>query len=399
MSFFLRIRDSLVHAVRFVTRRASTRLHLRGKNSSPIANRLLSDALRLAEIPSPTNNEEQRAAFILERLSSLGLTPLVDEEGNVSAKIACGADDADSPILVFANLSSPRWHPLESLSRLDPTHAYGAGLADALSTAMLLSIAESSVMKLMKCGRDIHLLFAAQAIDSPGSTVLRRLSEDARDHPVAAIGLRGLPLGGVSSQPLGTYRIEVRIRTDSDIQEAALKPGSAVDAVVELARTLSGITWDAENMTTCRIRRIEAGSGFGKNPTEGILDIELESSSGPVLELAMKAAVATAESKAREAKALATVDIVGFVPVGDPSVNAGLLKLVTQAMRDQRIKVQQEPGADPASFLSSMGIPAVSLGVAKGREGLRQDEIDIASIEQGSLLLVSIIEALAEGTA
>ncbi|WP_010263657.1 hypothetical protein, partial [Treponema primitia] len=47
--------------------------------SSPLADRLLADALRLAEIPSPTHQEEQRAAFILERLANLQISPQMDE--------------------------------------------------------------------------------------------------------------------------------------------------------------------------------------------------------------------------------------------------------------------------------------------------------------------------------
>jgi hypothetical protein len=392
MGILAKIRGTLAKALRTITSRAGSVLRSRRKSPFPLSDRLLTDALRIAEIPSPTNHEEQRAAFILERLNALGLTPRVDEDDNILVRLSCPRSDDSAPILLFADISSPRWHPLESLSRLDSTRAYGAGLADAIGTAALLSIAESMMTGLVSCGRDILLLFAVRSLDDPDSSLFKRLSETAQDRPYAALGIRGIPLGSISTRSLGTYRIEVRIRTDS---EGAERPGSSVDTIVSLARTLSGVTWDSENKTTCRIRRIEAGTGFGRNPTEGILDIEMESSDGSVLELAMKAAVATAETHGREAKALTEVKIAGFVPVGDPRVGAGLVKLVTQSLKDHKIRVVEENGADPAAFLSSMGVPAISVAVASGREGLEQDEIDIASIEKGRKLLVTIVERIA----
>jgi hypothetical protein len=392
MGILAKLRGSLLKAFRTLTSRAGSVLRSRRKSPFPLSDRLLTDALRIAEIPSPTNHEEQRTAFILERLNALGLTPRVDEDDNIIVRLSCPRSDDSAPVLLFADISSPRWHPLESLSRLDSTRAYGAGLADAIGTAALLSIAESMMSGLVACGRDILLLFAVRSLDDPDSSLFKRLSETAQDRPYAALGIRGIPLGSISTRSMGTYRIEVHVRTDS---EGAERPGSAVDTIVSLARTLSGVTWDSEKKTTCRIRRIEAGTGFGRNPTEGILDIEMESLDGSVLELAMKAAVATAETHGREAKARTDVTIAGFVPVGDPKVGAGLVKLVTQSLKDHKIRVVEENGADPAAFLSSMGVPAISVAVASGREGLDQDEIDIASIEKGRKLLVTIVERIA----
>ena len=403
MGFFEKIRTTAVKTVRALTRRASTVLGSLRKSSSPLADRLLSDALRIAEIPSPTAREEQRAAFVLERLRSLGLNPQVDEDGNVLARITCPVPDDPRPILVLAELSSPRWHPLESLSRLDADRAYGAGLSDSLGPATLLSLAESLQSGTPAIPKDVLLLFAARPLDDPRGSVLRRLAEDPQDRPAAALGLRGLSLGSVPIDNLGTYRIEVRVRTDTEESETGRKPGSAdrghrnaVDAVVALARTLTGITWDAEKRTTCAIRRIEAGSGFGHEPTEGLLDIELESADEAVLEIAMKAATATAESRGREANLQTQVTIAGYVPVGNPGAGAGLSKLVIQALKEQHIKIREESGADPAAFFSSRGIPAVSLAVASGREGLDRDEIEVASIEKGRRLLASVIDRVSK---
>lgn len=396
MGILQSLRGSIARVFRGLTGRASSVLKSLGRSPSPLADRLLSDALRIAEIPSPTDREEQRAAFVIKQLGTLGLNPMVDDAGNIEVRLTCQNPDHSQPILVFADLSSQRWHPLESLSRLDETHASGAGLADALGPAALLSIAEMMMTGQIATRKDIILLFTAGPLTDPGSGMFGRLSEDPQFSPGTALGIRGIPLGTIAPRPLGTYRIEVQIRTDADTQSAGA--GSAVEVIVELARALSGVTWDAGKKTMCFIRRVEAGTGFGRRPTEGIIDIELESSDAAVLELAMQAAVATAEAKGKEARARTTVTIAGHVPVGDPAVGAPLTKLLTQALKDQHLKVIEDNSADPASFFSSLGIPAVSIALASGHEGLSQDQVEIASIDKGRQLLVTMIERIsAEG--
>lgn len=398
MGILQNIRSSMARMLRGLTNRATSVLKSIGRSPSPLSDRLLSDALRLAEIPSPTEHEEQRGAFVIKQLGELGLNPMVDETGTIVARLTCQRPDHSAPILLFADLSSNRWHPLESLSRLDATHAYGAGLADALGVAALLSIAELVQSGQIATHKDIVLLFATGPLGDPSTSIAGRLVEDSQNSPGAALGIRGISLGTIAPRPLGTYRIEVRLRTDADIQSPTAPSSSAVEVIVDLARALSGVTWDAERKTTCSIRRVEAGTGFGRSPTEGIIDIELESSDGAVLELAMKAAIATAEAKGREAKAQTKVTIVGHVPVGDPVVGAGLIRLVTQALKDQHLRIIEDNSADPASSFSALGIPATSIAIASGHEGLSQDQIEIASIEKGRRLLVAIIERIsAEG--
>ena len=319
MGFLSRLRDAIAGAVKTFSSHASSVLKSVKTSGSPLSDRLLSDALRLAEIPSPTPNEEQRAAFVVERLTALGIPSSVDGQGNITARLTCSDPVESSPILLFTHLSSPQWHPVESLSRLGPEKAFGAGLGDALGPATLLSVAEAMLTGGISTNKDILLLFAARPLDDPGCDIFRRLCDDPMYRPLAALGIKGIQLGTIQARTMGTYRIEVRVRTDADIHDTDTVPGSAVDAVVAIARTLSGVTWDAEKKTSCQIRRLEAGTAFGHIPTEGIIDIEMESSDSAVLEMAMKAALATAESTGKDAKAKVEASIVGFVQIGRAS--------------------------------------------------------------------------------
>ncbi|MDR2738267.1 MAG: hypothetical protein LBB68_00310 [Treponema sp.] len=381
--------------------------------TSPLADRLLADALRLAEIPSPTYQEEQRAAFVLERLATLKISPQMDDLGNILVRIPAHTPVDHSALLLFSDMGSNRWHPLDSLTRLDSRYARGAGLADILGCATLLSIAEALTEERLPSEREVLILFAARSLDDPEGKAFFSIFENPSHFPCAAIGIRGLNLGSVITNTQGIYRIRVTMGREQNEKEAArddmegpdtppAKPETAnmvVDTLISTARKLSGITWDSKGTTYFYIRRIEAGTGFGRAPQEGILEIELESSNGPQLEMAMNTVKATAENAAKfsvenpnpDSAIKTEVSITSFIPVGEQNNDPELLKTIRGVMKDLHIRLREENGADPSAILSNRGIPSFSIGIAQGWEGLNSDTIEIASIEKGRQLIEALI--------
>lgn len=395
MNLVSMLKKAVLKIAAAVPRKAAPSSALSRKTPSPLSDRLLSDALRLAELPSPSEKEEARTAFLLERLEAIGCAPTVDEFGNVTALVAkedrrAGDESEEGPLLLFADVGTSRWHPLGCFARVDARSAKGSGIADSLGAAALLSVAECVLSKSLKPARDLLLLFAARSLDDPRCEVFRELADAPHLRPAFAFGLRGVGLGALSSRQLGTYRIGISAKTGGGEETR-----DAVSVVVAVAQKLSGVRWDSDGLTTCRIRRVVAGTGFGCQPTEGVIDVELESPDGGVLELARKAVTATAETVGRESGASLSVSLLGHIPVGDPEVTAELVAVVRKSMKNLKIRTWERPGADPASFLSTLGIPALSIGLSDGAEGLAADELEIQSIDAGRRLLFDLIEKAA----
>jgi acetylornithine deacetylase/succinyl-diaminopimelate desuccinylase-like protein len=367
------------------------------KPGSPLADRLLADALRLAEMPSPAGKEERRIDFVLDRLNSLGVTSRVDGEGNILARLHPAEAGGEPPLLLFADLGSRRWHPLESLSRLDQEYARGAGLADSLGAAALLSVAEGFSSNTIKSRRDILLLFAVRSGDDPENKLFLPYVEDPAKRPKAALGIRGLLLGTLTTRARGTCRMEISLSRDRQAPRgAAVSPTAVVDTLLSVAGRLSGISWDTEGLTRLYIRRIEAATTFGRCPAEAEMDVELESSDGALLEMATNTVRATVENSGSPGIRI-VIGTSSGIPVGDPVVNGELVNTVTEVMKEQRIKITEDQGADISAFLSNRGIPALYLGIALGEEGPEQDTIEINSIERGRQVLEKVILRLAQG--
>ncbi|MDR1574527.1 MAG: hypothetical protein LBS37_00845 [Treponema sp.] len=355
--------------------------------TSSLTDRLLVDAIRLAELPSPAPAEEPRAAFVLERLQSLALLPEVNDSGSILVRLHSEQADDEAPILLFTDLGSKRWHPSKSLARLDAENAAGAGLSDSLGSAALLSAAENCRSGAFLPRRDLLLLFTAKSLDDPDIS-FGPILDSPRDRPVAAIGVRGFSLDRIIHS-IGSYRVKITVSGEPNPDAAS--SNKVTETLIDTARTLLGIAWDAEGKTKMFIRRLEALTVYGLSPQEGVLELEIESSEGSLLDMAVNAVKATAGKIGETAKLKTETELLSFIPSGKPEKSMELFEILRKLTREQRIKITEENGADPASFFTSADIPALSMGIALGREGAERDIINLDSLEKGRLILERFI--------
>ncbi len=357
---------------------------------SPSADQLLSDALRIAELPSPTEKEAKRAEFILGRLTDLGYSGSVDPEGNILVRMRPDRATDGQPLLLFADMGTMRWTSDGGLARLSAAQAKGAGLADALGPATLLSFGEELRKNPSFTARDIQLLFVAGAPEAPRERAFQSIAASPKDRPCAAIGVRGIGLDELATRQLGSYRLSMKVVALGGM-DSVQREGSAISVVASVVQRIEGVKWDEEGLTSCRVRRMEAGTGFGTPPTEGVIEFEIESADSGVLDLAMRAVSATAATSAKERGAEAHISVLSHVPVGDSAASASLVNLARRAAKTLHLKLKEGTGIDAAAHLTARGIPALSVGIATGRIGIEYDEVQIDSISMGRKFLFELL--------
>ncbi|GHV85056.1 hypothetical protein AGMMS50230_06640 [Spirochaetia bacterium] len=384
------LKNAVQSGINTLSGRVGTFIARPRKPAFPLADRLLADAFRLGQIPSPTEREAARTSFVAERLDALHLPYTVDEAGNILVELNSQKEDltdiSSEPLLVFTPLVSKRWNSLESLGKLELLYAKGAGLADALGPAALLSLAEAYADGRLCLERDLYLFFSALHFDDPFSDAFRLFTFDPRFRPAAAIGVRGFMLGFLASHTMGSYRVELTVSEE----EGQKNPNGLVSALIDKARLFQKAAESFGDDLRLYITRIGAQSSFNRTPQEGALELELESSNGEILEAALERVKAVAETAAHEA-VKGSFRVVSSVPPGDPAVSQELTALLLELMKELRIKSGEEAKPDPASFFSARGIASVSVGIALGREGLTRDTVEITSIEKGRQLLERLV--------
>ena len=362
----------------------------------PYVNRVLSDATLFNQIPSPTERESARTDFILERLADFGYTGSeIDSLGNVTAVVPA-REGTDEHVLVFAGVRCDEYSPLESMARLESDRLAGRGVAEsAVPVAALLVLAEYLARNQLQYDRNVLFLFTVHdpgELDSPPLEGFLRQWK-ARLHGAAFV--RGLDLGTVGDRPLGTCKLEVRMRTpERDLMGGGLAV-SAVTTLSTVAARLGGIRWDQQNTTFLNIAKLEAGLGFGWFPAEGIMELEVFSPDANALDVARNAMVATINGVAAEAGAQADITVRSVLPPGNPDLNAEMSEQLRRVHEKLRIKSRAVSIPTSASILSSQGIPALTLGVAAGRKSATEEYVEISSLELGFRQLLMFVEAAA----
>lgn len=396
-SLSIRIRHLLAAAKGLFGRRAGRLLQRTGRAGiGAVVSRIVSDAILFNETACGVDTAIRRVGFIAAKLAEFGYSdPHADEHGNISVVVA-GREPAGRAALLFADASSPPDAGADCLVTLDGDTARGRGLAeDSIGVAALLALAEHLAGNGTRQDLDCVLLFAAAGSERGDTQPLREFIRGRADGIAWAVNVRSLLLGRIAERPLGACRLRVRARTEERDVAAAGGASSAISALAAIASRLGSIRWDSANSTFLNIARLEAGAGFGWHATDGIMEIEILSTEAATLEVARNAVQATIEMTSEESGADAEVEVTGFYPVAKPGINAVLTETLRRVYTKLRIRPLPVSIPDQAAFFSSLGIPALSIGITTGRRSLTEESVDIPPIQTGFRQLLALLEECA----
>ena len=377
----------------FVRRRPAGSAKAPRSETGPYISRIVSDAILLNEIPSPTEREAARTEYILGKLTEFGYPSCsLDDFGNVTA-IVPARESLDEHVLLFADIRCEDYSPIDSMTRLEPARVIGKGIAESsVGAAALMVLAEYLARNEIQYDRPVIFLFTSFDPGERGTQPLEQFLLGWKDRVRFAAQVRGLGLGGVEVKPLGTCKLSIQFRTEEREVVKGEPAVSAIRVISSVANRLGNIRWDSENETFLNIARVEAGVGFGWHASEGILELEVFSPRTDALEMARSAVEATIRSSAEELGASVDIAIKAFLPAGDQQINAGLNAIVRGV--HERLHIKSRPVSLPgyASFLNSFGIPAVTLGITTGRKTYAEEYVEIRPLEAGFRQLLAFLD-------
>jgi hypothetical protein len=362
----------------------------------PYVNRIISDAILLNEIPSPTHNEELRVNFITKRLNDFGISNvIVDEAGNVAALFPASRP-TDEYVLLFADIENEQYSPLDSLVSLTGERAVGNGIADnSIGAAALLVLAEYVQKNNLQYDRNLLFLFTNLTARDSNFAALQGFIEGWRGKISSALYVVALQLGRIESRPMGNCKITVKVKTEERFPYEGANSNSAISILSNIAFQLGSIKWDDENRTTLNVARILAGIGYGYYPSEGLMELEIYSGDMNALEMSRRAVCATINKIAHDTGASVEVSINSFIPVGNAELNAFLVEKLSSVHNELRIKSKFVSMPDKTAILNSFGIPAISIGITTGKKTFDEEYANLVPIEIGFNQLVKMLDKIA----
>lgn len=358
---------------------------------------LLSDAIAIQQIPAPTFNESQRAAYVARRFETLGLRDVAqDALHNVYGRLP-GADAQAPALLISAHTDTV--FPVESdltVRRADGC-VFGPGLGDnSLGVAGLLGLLAVWRRAEFRSPEDVWFVANTREEGLGNLGGIRAAWDRLGDRLGAAIVLEGMALGRVYHAGIAVRRLRVTCTAPGGHSWTHFGKPSAIHELIVAASRIIALTPPRQPRTTFNIGLIHGGQSVNSLASSAEFYLDLRSE-----EAATLAALETQVRDLLRSDAHPTVQfeaaVVGDRPSGGIPVEHPLVQLAAAALEAVGLKAQFQTGSTDANALLAKGLPAVTVGLTTGGNAHRLDEfIEVEPLAAGLWQVTLLVTAAAQ---
>jgi tripeptide aminopeptidase len=332
-----------------------------------LAEKVLNLAMTIQQIPAPTFDEGERAAFVCQGFHHLGLEQIsVDGVGNV---YACLPGSGNSPAAVFsAHLDTVLPKKTDLQARWEAETIHGPGIGDnALGVATLMSLKEL----IQPEGKMPGDLWLAANVCEEGlgdlrgmKAVVERFGKDVLGYVV----LEGTTLGQVYHRALGVQRFKITVQTPGGHSWSNYGKPSAIHEIAALVNHLVKLPIPVQPRTTLNIGVIQGGFSVNTIAAEASMELDLRSEDGDILdELAQRARLCGMEfNRGGEDYVRVSSQRIGFRPAGEIPKKHPLVQLAVRCLEEVGVKPVLGIGSTDANIPLSQGLPAICVGLTRG---------------------------------
>ena len=338
---------------------------------------VLRTQVEIARIPAPTGDERERALHVARELGASGLSPSIDDAGNVVAR-ASGAYEA-APVVVCAHLDTVFPEDTDLRVQRDGSRLVGPGICDnGRGLAVMLAIARAMYACRSGFARPVEFV-ATTGEEGAGDLRGARHYFARADAPSVVIAIDGAGDERIINTGLGSRRFRITYRGPGGHSWAAFGVANPVHAAARAASVLAGLRVSGVEglRSALSVSRIGGGMSVNSIPEDAWLEVDVRSTSDVTLERIERevreiaAAAASQENQRRAAGTDALRFEIARIGARPGGSTAGDSPLVTAAVAATRL-VGREPelatASTDANAAMSVGVPAIAIG-GGGRGG------------------------------
>lgn len=395
-----------------------------------VLNRLLDLAVAIQQIPAPTFQEKQRAAFVLDRFKAENLSDVsMDEVGNVYARLP-GSTRSRS-LIVSAHLDTV--FPLSTDLHIT-RHSLPAGEGQARAGEPGLSEVEDPGMsevedpglsKVEDPGLSViegpgigdnslgvaglfGLLWGLRSplpgdiwfVANVGEEGLGNLGgmyavvDRFGDQPLAYLVVEGMALGQIYHRSLGVQRYCISVDTPGGHSWVDYGRPSAIHTLAEIITHLTNLSLPQVPRTTLNVGTISGGISVNTIAAHAQLELDLRSESVATL-LGLATRVETLVQRSNQQYVQVSSQVIGKRPAGEIPITHPLVRLAVEVLEELGVPPRLNIGSTDANVPLSRGLPSICLGLTNGSGAHTQAEaIQVAPLATGLDQLVKVVERI-----
>jgi len=343
------------------------------------AETITEEQIRICSIPAPPFGEQERAEYLRQKFSELGLTEVeIDEEGNCLGLLR-GA--SLKPLLVVSAHLDTVFSKDADFTVIKREHKlFAPGIADdGCGLAALIAIAQ--VIQNERITLEGSLLFVGTVGEEGEGNLrgVRHLFTKGRwaSQVDAFLSFDGPGLDRITNRALGSRRYRVEFSGPGGHSWGDFGVPNPVHAIGRAISRLAGYPVPKDPRTTFNVGRIEGGTGVNSIPSRATMEVDLRSAAESELQRldaffrrAMRDA-ADEENGSRRAgnpSLQLKLELIGERPSGATPSDSPLVELALEATRILGVEPRLDQSSTDSNLPISLGIPAITLG-AGGTSG------------------------------
>lgn len=343
--------------------------------------------LELAQIPSPSNHEEKRAAFCKAWLDNQGAVGVyIDEALNVLYPIGCTESNDLVVFMAHSDVVFPDTEPLPLRVEGDLIYCPGVGDDTANVAAVLMTAKYIAENKLMPkdCGVLLVINSGEEGLGNLKGS--RKIMEDFGSRVREFVTLDGRTHSCVN-RAVGSKRYRIEIDTEGGHSYANFGNRNAIAILASMIDRLYTMEVPPIGKTTYNVGTISGGTSVNTIAQHAEMLYEFRSDEREALAI-MQNHLDTIVESYRAQGISVTVTLVGdrpcAAPVDEVKMTAMIQRAEETAQRRYGHGITCRSGSTDCNIPLAMGIPSLSLGCYRG-EGAhtREEYVEASSLHAG----------------
>jgi acetylornithine deacetylase/succinyl-diaminopimelate desuccinylase-like protein len=343
------------------------------------ADAITEEQIRICSIPATPFGEQERAEYLSQKFSELGLAEVeIDEEGNCLGLLR-GA--SLKPLLVVsAHLDTVFSKDADFTVFKRENKLFAPGIADdGCGLAALIAIAR--VIQNERIPLEGSLLFVGTVGEEGEGNLrgVRHLFTKGRwaSQVDAFLSFDGPGLDRITNRALGSRRYRVEFSGPGGHSWGDFGVPNPVHAIGRAISRLAGYPVPKDPRTTFNVGRVEGGTGVNSIPSRAAMEVDLRSAAESELQRldaffrrAMRDAADEENGSRRAGDPLLQLklELIGERPTGETPSDSPLVELALEATRILGVEPRLDQSSTDSNLPISLGIPAITLG-AGGTSG------------------------------
>jgi acetylornithine deacetylase/succinyl-diaminopimelate desuccinylase-like protein len=357
------------------------------------AGQVVEEAIRVCEIPAPTFEEGDRAAYVKGRFAQLGLQDVViDGAGNVRGRRP-GTGNALG-IAVGAHLDTVFPKGTDVRVKREGARLLAPGIGDnSVAVASLLAMVEALDVGGVRTAGDLYLTCNTGEEGLGDLKGMKVFVGDVKDKVTALVALEGMKINRIIHVAVGSRRYKVTVTARGGHSWGHFPAPSAIHILGRAIADISRLEVPTDPKTTYNVGVIHGGTTVNTIASEADMLVDMRSVDIQSLADLERRVLGIIERTAKEGDGHAKLDLVGNRPAGSIPATHPVVETCKAVHRALGLQTFTEASSTDVNAALGVGLPGVCISITEGANEHRLDEyIETGPIPLGikNILLATV---------